>query len=965
MPVQELVGACLDGASLLVEVAGEPGSGRTRLLGELAAGARRGGLHVAYGLNAPTPAGCGAVRCLDDLDRAGPEAAQPLRRLLAEPPPVPTMIAYTVPTGQPPAWLVSCLASADPAYRTHRIPVGPLTREEFAAQLPPDTGPLREALLYELSGGVPGWLRLLAPLTSPQLRELATSDPAPGTLPLPATCPALRELTALAPEQVEVARCAAVLGDPFAPSLLAVVAGQETQAVLAVLDELAACDLIRAVDGGAPLFRFRHPLLRTLLCAGTPPGRRITAHARAAHALSRVGAPLAQRAPHLARSAEQGDRQAAGLLARAARNVLDTRPAAAASWLRAALDILPEDPRDPEDPQEQQDPQDPEEHQEPEAPAAAAVPESPEAPDVTGGRDARDVPRSARPTERFRVAALLCHAAERTGQYAECRRLLPAVLAAAGNGAASAPCSGDLLDRAVLVDLHTRLEFALGRRRLARALVEAELASDPPPSAHAERLLRLRMAAMAAAEGDLPAARGHVHQALRHAPGTPDVLRMDAAATLALAGAMTGAAPELPGVVLRPDPAAPVPLGDLSDPLSGPAGDAGAAGTWEALRTTDALADSELAARLDAVARLGWALNLAERYPDAVRLFTRAVGIARRTGRVAALPPLLLGRGHGHAALGNLSAALRDSHEAEETASVLGDGERAGWARSLRAWTTLWCDGPDSAADLADQVLRRHPGPGPLGETAAGVLGWARLSQGRPEECLQLVLLAARGTDRPPVAAARVLWWSAAAAAASEANRAAAAREYAALAAGSAGPRPTAGARAEVLRARARHAPDEAAAGLLTAAVELSAGAGLAVLECRVRLELAQRLLAMGRLEDAATEAGRAKERADRMGARWLRGVAVDTQRRIGAGRPRRTTAQRGPRKPVGEVLSEREEQILDMVCQGMSNREVAGALFVSVKTVEAHLTRIFRKTGARSRASLVAAFAAARPVRV
>ncbi|MEU6853249.1 LuxR C-terminal-related transcriptional regulator [Actinacidiphila alni] len=208
-----------------------------------------------------------------------------------------------------------------------------------------------------------------------------------------------------------------------------------------------------------------------------------------------------------------------------------------------------------------------------------------------------------------------------------------------------------------------------------------------------------------------------------------------------------------------------------------------------------------------------------------------------------------------------------------------------------------------------------------------------------------------------------MLWWSAAATAAWETGAGAAAREFAALAADGGSACRRAGARAEALVARARHTPDEGAVRLLTAAVEASAVAGLAVLECRARLDLAQRLLAVGRLEDAAAEAGRAKEWAERTNARWLRAAAVNIQRRIGACRPRRTAEPQRPGAAAEETLSVREEQILGMVCQGMSNGEVAGALFVSVKTVEAHLTRIFRKTGARSRASLVAAFATARPV--
>ncbi len=41
-----------------------------------------------------------------------------------------------------------------------------------------------------------------------------------------------------------------------------------------------------------------------------------------------------------------------------------------------------------------------------------------------------------------------------------------------------------------------------------------------------------------------------------------------------------------------------------------------------------------------------------------------------------------------------------------------------------------------------------------------------------------------------------------------------------------------------------------------------------------------------------------------------------------------------------------------------MSNREVASALYMSLRTVEAHLTRIYRELGIRSRGQLVAALA-------
>lgn len=42
------------------------------------------------------------------------------------------------------------------------------------------------------------------------------------------------------------------------------------------------------------------------------------------------------------------------------------------------------------------------------------------------------------------------------------------------------------------------------------------------------------------------------------------------------------------------------------------------------------------------------------------------------------------------------------------------------------------------------------------------------------------------------------------------------------------------------------------------------------------------------------------------------------------------------------------------LVLEGATNREIAAALFVSVKTVEATLTRVYRKLGIRSRVDIV-----------
>jgi non-specific serine/threonine protein kinase len=53
--------------------------------------------------------------------------------------------------------------------------------------------------------------------------------------------------------------------------------------------------------------------------------------------------------------------------------------------------------------------------------------------------------------------------------------------------------------------------------------------------------------------------------------------------------------------------------------------------------------------------------------------------------------------------------------------------------------------------------------------------------------------------------------------------------------------------------------------------------------------------------------------------------------------------------------LSRRQRQVAMHVFAGLSNREIAGALEISEKTVEAHLRKIFSKLGLRSRTQLAA----------
>ncbi|MFE0512575.1 helix-turn-helix transcriptional regulator, partial [Streptomyces sp. NPDC058964] len=54
------------------------------------------------------------------------------------------------------------------------------------------------------------------------------------------------------------------------------------------------------------------------------------------------------------------------------------------------------------------------------------------------------------------------------------------------------------------------------------------------------------------------------------------------------------------------------------------------------------------------------------------------------------------------------------------------------------------------------------------------------------------------------------------------------------------------------------------------------------------------------------------------------------------------------------EGLASMERQVAALVMEGATNREIAARLFISVKTVEATLTRVYRKLGIRSRVDIV-----------
>jgi len=60
-------------------------------------------------------------------------------------------------------------------------------------------------------------------------------------------------------------------------------------------------------------------------------------------------------------------------------------------------------------------------------------------------------------------------------------------------------------------------------------------------------------------------------------------------------------------------------------------------------------------------------------------------------------------------------------------------------------------------------------------------------------------------------------------------------------------------------------------------------------------------------------------------------------------------------RSSLNVPLSDRERQVLQLIANGKSNKEIAQELFLAVGTVKKHLNNIFAKLGVKSRTQAIA----------
>ena len=140
----------------------------------------------------------------------------------------------------------------------------------------------------------------------------------------------------------------------------------------------------------------------------------------------------------------------------------------------------------------------------------------------------------------------------------------------------------------------------------------------------------------------------------------------------------------------------------------------------------------------------------------------------------------------------------------------------------------------------------------------------------------------------------------------------------------------------------------EDASELLLQAVNRFAELGARLDAAQARLELA-RSLAVSSPDVAIDTARHARTELEALGALRDADAAAAFMRTLGV------KGRAGPR--AAGLLSRRETEVLRLLAEGVSNREIARRLFISPKTAEHHVGRVYAKLGVSTRAE-AAAFA-------
>lgn len=878
------VRALESGSGGLIEIAGDPGMGKTHLLGDLAAFAEERGITVlrgrgieqdraiefhplrqALGEHAFPALGLAAVRevlgeaaadgallLLDDVHWADEQTALLVEHFTRYPMRAPLLVVAAHRPRQLPPAVRSAFVQGVRAGTVRRIEPAPLTLEESTSLLG-ETDPARVRDLHVAAEGNP--LTLLA---------LAATD---DEVPEPYATLLFGERTNLSADETAVVDAIAVLGAPCDTDLVAELTGLTHDQVCGVVGRLMRRDILRG--DGATRMRFRHPLLGRVAYQGIDLCPRTQKHRTALAALARRDAPATERAKHVERSIALAGEDDLRVLTDAAQAYLLDQPDRAGQVLLLAQRLARTD------------------------------------------------------ADRDSLRLALARALVADGRLQDSRHMLHEIVRAGRNTAA----------RTTAIAECALVECFLGHYVDATSLLLVELArlrSSGEPASLVPLLARRAIVGLF--DGELPG-DDQVALAARIAERESDrVTRLGALTLGALRAAHTG------------DVRAATRL------------------LAECTALADEIADTELAAYPDYLTVLGWAEFIVARFADSERHFSRQLTIIRELAPDSMHPIVLMGLAMTYHCLGHLEQASSTAGEAKALATYLGAKHLAQLAAMLESAYLAWTDRANgsrlavsAAEEAADVQLRRNWW---FGTTAALLLATTLELAGETERCTNLVLNVGGGPELPhisPITRPRCFEMLAAAASTKGSGAAQVWADRAAAAADRVG-QPNHQAYALLAKGHVLHAMRSYGDAIdrYQQAVKLFSSIGMVGAQIRALLFAAQSAGAGGHAETASRSFLLAKDLARRTGAVV---VYENSERGLHRLAP---SADSGPPVVDLSALTRREREIACIAGTGKRTREIAEELAVSPRTVDLHLTRIYRKLNVRSRAALVRLLATA-----
>lgn len=367
------------------------------------------------------------------------------------------------------------------------------------------------------------------------------------------------------------------------------------------------------------------------------------------------------------------------------------------------------------------------------------------------------------------------------------------------------------------------------------------------------------------------------------------------------------------------------------------------------------LQDEQLAERIYVSFYLGLAELRLERADDAFAHTNRGLDVARMTGQAVTVTPWPAIASRALLMKGQVSEAVRLAHGAIDSALLAADDWRTVWALESDAMAAFWAGDNERALTSSwEMVARSDRVHGFLSGSAQIQLAGAEYAMGDTTSAADRLaaidveptrrLLDCHGAHGWELLTRALLALGEVDRAQDTVGRASRRAEASGLAQRRSTVRC---AQAAVLLARGESG---AVHELLAEAIADADAAGNPLLSARSRALAGIALAAGGHHARGIAELERAERVLFACGAaREADGTAREL-RRLGRRVPRRTRVHQPPGL---STLSSREREVAGQVAAGKTNRQVASALFLSEKTIESHLARIYGKLGVHSRAAL------------